>query len=285
MKKRINFILIGLSMLVCMMFIRSNNVYAYTQSDMDFSLNHSTKTAVLTNWNGNAKSYLYIPETLNNGYTVTEIGEGAFSHEPWGNGSPTASGGVINGVSIPNTVTKISREAFAYNNFIYGVRLPDGLQSIGPWAFHESGLNSLFIPATCQYIGSYAFQGNGLLGVFIDPLTSHVEYSALQLQSRHTFNINYAGNEQTMKLKISSLFPNVDIYGDKNPQVNNVSIMNSEGGTVSYDNHGNFIIPKGTSYFDFKANLVYTSSSGKQVYYMVGNGDYNNYYMTINVRN
>ena len=83
-----------------------------------------------------------------------------------------------------------------------------------------------------------------------------------------------------MKLKISSLFPNVDIYGDKNPQVNNVSIMNSEGGTVSYDNHGNFIIPKGTSYFDFKANLVYTNSNGNKVYYMVGNGDYNNLFYT-----
>ena len=104
MKKWINFILVGLSMLVCMMFIRSNNVYAYTQGNMDFSLNDSTKTAVLTNWNGDAKSYLYIPETLNNGYTVTEIGEGAFSHEPGGNGSPTSSGGLINGVSIPNTI-------------------------------------------------------------------------------------------------------------------------------------------------------------------------------------
>lgn len=286
MRKKLKIIFYSISVFVGMLFIFSNNVYAYTQNNMDFSLNDSTKTAVLLRWTGKPKSYLYIPGTLENGYTVTEIGDGAFSHEPYGgNGSPLSPGGIISGVSIPNTVTKIGREAFAFNNFIYGVKLPDNLQSIGGWAFHECSLNSLFIPATCQYIGPYAFQGNGLLGLFIDPATNGVDSSAFQLQSRRTFNIKYDGNEKSMKLNIVSLFPDVDIYGDTNPQVNNVSIMNSQGGPVSYDNDGNFVIPKGVSYFEFKANLIYTNSNGNKVYYMVGNGDYSNYYMSLSIRN
>jgi hypothetical protein len=87
-----------------------------------------------------------IPSTLEE-YTVTEIGEGAFSSDL-----------TLLSLTIPDTVVKIGDKAF-YN--CYGLRtlsLGSGLQSIGELAFGRcSNLTSVTIPKSVSFLGDGAF--------------------------------------------------------------------------------------------------------------------------------
>ena len=89
-----------------------------------------------------------IPETVvykDESYTVTAIGKSCFA---WMSD--------LKSVVMPNTVTKLSSQAF-YCSGLTNVTLSTGLLEIGRQAFGETNITSIAIPDGVTIIGDYAF--------------------------------------------------------------------------------------------------------------------------------
>ncbi len=114
-----------------------------------------------------------------NGYPVTSIG--AYGFEPAGVG-PTS-------IIIPNTVTSMGYEAFAFCGNLSSLNMPIGLTSIGQFAFSGTSLAGLTIPSTVTNIGYEAFGGcTRLTNIFVNaanPAYSSVN-GVLFDEPRHT---------------------------------------------------------------------------------------------------
>ena len=119
---------------------------------------------------------LVIPSRIN-GLPVTEIGSYAFSNFP------------ITSVTIPDTVTKIDDDAFAYCANLTSVAIPNSVTTVGPGAFQSctalksatlstgltavsdemfqqcSALTSITIPDSVTSIGDQAFAQSGLTSI------------------------------------------------------------------------------------------------------------------------
>ncbi len=78
--------------------------------------------------------------------TPTSIGKMAFSECP------------LKSVTIPDSVTKIGDDAFAWCNSLESVNLGSSVKIIGRYAFQECPLKSVVIPDSVTKIDSYAFQ-------------------------------------------------------------------------------------------------------------------------------
>ena len=102
--------------------------------------------------------------------SVTSIGNSAFSHTPWldakkqENPFVVVNGMLMDGtacsgdVVIPDGVTGILGDAFAFNTRMTGLTIPDSVTSIGSSAFYECvNLAEISIPASVERIGSKAF--------------------------------------------------------------------------------------------------------------------------------
>ena len=113
-----------------------------------------------------------IPSSVTNNsttYSVTSIGEGAFSY----------CSGLIS-VTIPNSVTSIGDAAFYGCIGLTSVTIPNSVTSIGEAAFYGcSGLTSVTIPNSVTSIGEGAFSGcSGLTSVTIgNSVTSIGDYA------------------------------------------------------------------------------------------------------------
>ena len=94
-------------------------------------------------------SAVVIPSTIENEeivYTVTRIGEGAFSGCGW-----------IESVIIPSTVLNIGSQAFFCCSKLSSITIPNSVVSIGDTAFAQTGLASVIIGDSVRNIGKYAF--------------------------------------------------------------------------------------------------------------------------------
>lgn len=96
-------------------------------------------TAVITkfDWSKNGAQDIYIPEMIN-GYTVTAIGDLAFSREEGSLIFDTYSAYweyTSVSVTLPETIVSIGVRAFEYSN-ISAINIPSGLRVIGAGAFH-----------------------------------------------------------------------------------------------------------------------------------------------------
>ena len=129
-----------------------------------------------------ARDNVTIPATITdveNTYTVTSIGDGAFS---WCSGLTSVD--ILDGVTsignsaflechnltsvdIPDSVTSIGDGAFYRCLRLTSVNIPDGVTSIGNSAFSFCrGLTSVTIPGSVTSIGNYAFEScSGLTSV------------------------------------------------------------------------------------------------------------------------
>ena len=88
-------------------------------------------------------------------YTLVEIGPYAFSYL-----SSYVSGDIV----IPNTVTVIGKQAFAYSYFDGTITLGDHVVSIGNSAFSATYCHgSVVLPSTVRTLDDYAFSDNGYL--------------------------------------------------------------------------------------------------------------------------
>lgn len=65
----------------------------------------------------------------------------------------------LTSVVVPNSVTEIGFSAFAYVRSLKSVVLGNKVETIGGWAFCDTGLTEINLPASLRYIGYRAFEG------------------------------------------------------------------------------------------------------------------------------
>ena len=70
---------------------------------------------------------------------------------------PLPDGYTAYAVTIPDSVTAIGEDAFAYTN-LESVTIPDSVTSIGDYAFADTQLESVIIPDSVTSIGNHAFE-------------------------------------------------------------------------------------------------------------------------------
>ncbi len=125
-----------------------NNVY-YVSRDIEIprKVIYNSKTYTVTSIGDGAFSWCRSLESVTIPNSVTSIGNCAFYHC-----SSLAS------VTIPNSVTSIGQYAFYYCSNLASVAIPNSVTSIGYCAFYEcSNLASVTIPNSVTSIGDYAF--------------------------------------------------------------------------------------------------------------------------------
>ena len=117
----------------------------YNYGGLHFALNNTDKTATFSSWkrlhdgkydNNNCYSGdIVIPATLDNGYTVTAIGDECFNVCD-----------KLTSVTMPNTIKTIGRYGFSYCNQLTSITIPASVEKIEDCCFHECrGIETLTI--------------------------------------------------------------------------------------------------------------------------------------------
>jgi len=145
--------LLGLSLLLLIACIAHSQQYDAERYYEIVPANRGTGVRI-TSYNRYQEIGIIIPPTIQ-GKSVVEIGQSAFSNRK------------ITGVTIPDGVTSIGRYAFKDNQLMTGVTIPNSVTSIGTAAFLGNRLTSVTIPNSVTSIGGFAFQLNQLTSVTI----------------------------------------------------------------------------------------------------------------------
>lgn len=116
---------------------------------------------VITGYEGEA-NVIMIPETLG-GKTVVEIGENAFA----GNNN-------IVEVTIPDSITVIENGAFDACGSMTTVHFGNNLEVIGAAAFYQTCLEEVNMPDTVSVIGADAFGSTDITEIVIPPLVTDI---------------------------------------------------------------------------------------------------------------
>lgn len=135
----------------------ANSIKETSALDFDFD----ATTGTITKYNG-SDAEVVIPSKIN-GVNVTSIGKGAFTTLV-GNGG-VISNEYIKSVVIPNGVSSIGDYAFT-DDGLTNVVIPNSVTSIGEKAFYKcTRLSNMTIPESVASIGHDAFNGVKLLYV------------------------------------------------------------------------------------------------------------------------
>ena len=102
-------------------------------------------------WSEVQSKNLIIPETvMNNGNTKTVIRTSDWMYSGLKNAE-------IESIMFPSTLKKIGNNFAITCDHLRIVTIPDGLDSIGEFAFGESAIESIYLPDSIKFIGDCAF--------------------------------------------------------------------------------------------------------------------------------
>ncbi|MBR5370629.1 MAG: leucine-rich repeat domain-containing protein, partial [Oscillospiraceae bacterium] len=138
--------------------------------DFGYTVDHDGKGVTITEYKGKAID-LVIPEKIG-GLPVKAIGSAVFKNHT-----------ALTTVSIPDSVTVIGEQAFAWCEKLYDVRFPANLEEIGDSAFSVcSNLTAVVLPNGLRRIGSSAFwRCENLLGIVIPSSVNEIGSFAFEV--------------------------------------------------------------------------------------------------------
>lgn len=128
-------------------------------------------------------------------------------------------------VELPNTVTHIAESAFDSYNVLRTINLPEGLQSIGEYAFWKTSELDVILPNTLKTIEGRAFYTNkGIKTLTIPASVTYIDEAAFMNcaiekiifeghPELHTNTFNYLTNLNEVQVKCETL-PTVYEYAD-----------------------------------------------------------------------
>ena len=179
----------------------------------------------------NTDDYQYFDILIN----TTKIGDNAFN-------AFNAFSEKLVSVTIPNSVTSIGYEAFAYNE-LTSVTIPDYVTTIGYGAFINNKLKSVVISKCVTKIGSWAFGKNELTCVTIpNSVTKISEWTfarnkliKVTIPNRVTSIENGAfENNELTSVVIPNSVTKIDSWAFKNNNLTTITIPNSVE-VISYE--------------------------------------------------
>ena len=169
----------------------SGNSFAFADDGYTYSIRNNEVT--ISNYRG-SDTDVTIPATIE-GYPVVKIGNGCFSSKS------------ITGVTLPDSVKIIDKNAFKFCDKLESVNLNEGLTSIGDYAFYEClKLKSLVLPSTLTTIGKYAIvPSSSMKYIFIPESVTSIDTQGVGYKRKLVYtNPNDPFTELT---------PNFTIYG------------------------------------------------------------------------
>jgi hypothetical protein len=161
-------------------------------NDDDFIITQLTDgTLRITGYRGSLNDII-IPATIS-GVAVSEIGPSAFANRVsslhsvvispgiksignWAFYTSDNNGGIVD-VTIPNTVTRIGKRAFAANK-LTRVTIPSSVTIISEESFRQNNLTSVTLPSSVTTIESAAFANNYLTSITLPPSIKTIGLSA-----------------------------------------------------------------------------------------------------------
>ena len=148
--------LLAVVMVFSALSLTTFSTFAAESKDFAYEvLSETEKTCVVTKYTG-SESVVSIPSRIE-GYTVTDIGDSAFAYND-----------LLTSVRIPEGVLHIGVGAFQYCKNLTSVKLPDGLLCIGAFAFNFCpSLTDINLPNSIICMEQYAFFHTGLTKVRI----------------------------------------------------------------------------------------------------------------------
>lgn len=144
MKKAITFMISFCLMFCCVFTAQPVQAATYTYNSFEYTV--SGKNAVITKYNGTAKS-VTVPEKIGS-YTVNNIGAYAFFDNKY-----------MQTLTLPSSVTAISNCAFASCAALTKVNFASGLKTISTGAFSDcKKLENVTLPSSVTKINASAFE-------------------------------------------------------------------------------------------------------------------------------
>ena len=154
--KKILLVSISCLMLVC---ILCSCDIASMLAGSKFTFAENGEEYTFTGKGDSTDAEIVIPETYKK-KPVTAIGDRALYFNLMASVMSSEETVYITSVTLPETITKIGKEAFANNSKLTSVNIPASVKSIGEMAFYEcSSLTSITLPDGITEIKPYTFAG------------------------------------------------------------------------------------------------------------------------------
>lgn len=185
-------------------FFATTMAYAqlFTSGGINYNVIAGTKNVEVGD-NRNAFGNLTIPASVTNAgitYTVTSIGNGSFFENTG-----------LTSLVMPNTVVSIGYGAFRNSTGLKSIKLSNSLKSIVGYAFFNTAITTISIPASVTSINPYAFGQNSLTSVICDGVTP------LTINAGVFYNVNQSICSLTVPAGSVDAYKAADVWKNFNP--------------------------------------------------------------------
>ena len=203
----------------------------------------------------------------------------------------------IKSVTIPNSVTFIDDQSFAWNPNLETLNLGNSVEYIGEHAFVRGGITNLTIPNSVTFIGKYAFEYNSISTLTIGNSVKYINQAAFNVNNISNVTIPnsvvYIGKYAFKQNNLTSItLPAATKTGHtfQNWVDENSSTYNANASVNNFDIYysANFTIDNGTAIFNISdsiselanaevilnGNSHYTGYDGQVIIAGLNNGNY-----------